>query len=95
MAKKIISMSLPDDMVVHMNELAEENGINKSAIVRQALRSYFDEGANTGQIVMNLVVLTQKIQDNKERISEQDYKEMENLINNITKLNGGIRYGNF
>ena len=87
---KLISGNFPEETAMRVQAIAEERNTSRSAILRAAVIKYLDEGANDGQINMNIIVLSQKLQEVQNTMSEADYKEMKDLVSNIVKLRGGI-----
>lgn len=86
--KKMVSANMTFEMIDQLDEVSEKTGANRSTSIRRAVDTYLKSGANNGQIIMNLVELTQRVQELGIG-SGQDTTEIENLIQNITILMAG------
>lgn len=64
------------------NEVAI-TGIAQSEIIRRALTDRYQRGANESEITLNLILLTQQLQEAKANMQPEDYETMSQYINNI------------
>lgn len=93
--RKLVTTTMDGDMVDQLNSLSEECGMSRSALMRSAVSGFLEDGANSGPRVLNLTLLAQKLTEVREKLPEDDFKDMEKLIGNLTKLEGGNQHGGF
>ncbi|MBE5954979.1 MAG: hypothetical protein E7253_00835 [Lachnospiraceae bacterium] len=76
-------------------KLSEESGVKISELRRMADKEFLDNGCNRPIEIFNLIMLTQKLQDMKERqtnnesVMEKDYAECQQYLSNIMSIKGG------
>ena len=66
-------------------------GVREGEIVRQSLTDRYQRGANESEITLNLILLTQQLQEAKANMQPEDYEAMSQYINNIMIHRGGNR----
>ena len=86
--KPIVS-NIPKSMFEQLSNLSEESMVSKAALIRQAIGGFLDGGVINGQVVMNTVLLSQKLQELKDIIPENHFNDMARFIQNIMKIEGG------
>lgn len=86
---KMVPCNIPVDMFERLNDLAAESDIKRSALIRQSIGQFLDDGVVGSLMAANIIELTQKLQEVRADLKEKDYKDMEDLIGNITKLKAG------
>ncbi len=79
----IISLSLPKELLEQLDTiLGEDRGVNRSEVVRQAVRMYLTQyiklGKIKGNVIATITVLYEKAEENKELFRLQH--EFEDMI---------------
>ena len=77
------------DMKKEVEEYLEDTGMSGAAFLRKGAQMMLDDNKYEGQLIMNIIMLTQKLQEVRGDLKEKDYKDMEDLVVNITKLKAG------
>ena len=78
-----------DEKKKEVKRNADERGMSISGFVRGALDEYITRRINEPAEVLNIVELTQKLNDLKDYIPTEDFKSMQENIGNIMLLKGG------
>lgn len=86
-----IVSTVDEELKEFIQKEVETTGIAKSELVRQALSDRYHGGANESEITLNLILLTQQLQEAKANMQPEDYEAMSQYINNIMIHRGGNR----
>ncbi len=85
---KTIVTNIDFDMAEQLEAISKESGLTRALLVRRAIKNFMEDGVNDGIKVMNQVLLSQKLQELKDQISEEDYAYLLQLVDNHFKLEG-------
>lgn len=87
--KKQMGCIIKGEMKKDVEEYLNDTRMPGTIFLRKGIQMMLDDNKEEGQLVMNLICLTQKIQEMKSDLNEQDYKEIEKLLGNMTRLKSG------
>ena len=91
--KCMLTCSVEAEMKQELKEFSNHTGIGMSELQRSAIRKFLDEGCNEGQVMLNLILLTQMVHDTKEKIPQHEYECMQQYLENIMTIKGGNTNG--
>lgn len=72
-----------------LKNIAREHKTSLSGLARMAIKRYEEDGCNEPIVYVQFVHLTQKINDLKDEIPEEDYNQIQKFIGNIMIAKGG------
>lgn len=83
------AIGMPAEMKESIVKMADERNITLSGMGRIAFGQLLEEGCNEPIVMLQLIELTQKINDLQEIIPKKKYDSIQKNIGNIMKIKGG------
>lgn len=75
--KKIYTYSVDESMSVEIENYATQTGAKKSEMSRRAMRDYLDGGADDAAVMLNLVLLTQVVNELKDSMEKEKFESIQ------------------
>lgn len=86
-----VASTVGEDLKELVQKEVAVTGIGQSEIIRRALNDRYQRDANESETTLNLILLTQQLQEAKGNMKPEDYKAMSQYIDNIMIHRGGNR----
>lgn len=87
--KKNMIFSVSQDLDEEIKQIVTESGVSKSELGRRALRQFLDSGKDEAQVMLNFVMLTQTVNEIRDKIPVENYEQLQQYIGNIMQIKGG------
>ena len=84
--KPVHTVVLPEELNEKYRKIVEQRGMSKSQTIRFTLRQALCENINMPALACYIVSLSEHVRRNKGKLSDKEYSDMTDAIENMIKL---------